>query len=213
MNRILFSSTCVIALLAALAGCEDPTKGKPAAVVNEGSAPAQQEAAPTTGGTATLAFTENTKVGFVGSKVTGSHDGGFNSLSGGITLPGDDLTAAAIEVTIDMNSTWSDNERLTGHLKSADFFDVENHPESSFKSTAITKTDTGYNISGDLTLHGVTKNITFPATMSLENGVLKAQSEFSVKRADFGIVYPGKPDDLIRDDVLIKLDIEAAPAE
>lgn len=198
--------TCM-ALVLVVAGCEDPTKDKPAAVVTESSG----EAATSTASDATtLAFTANTKVGFVGSKVTGSHDGGFNTVSGNVTLSGDDLTQARIEATIDMNSTWSDNDRLTNHLKSADFFDVENHQTAQFVSTAIEKTAEGYTIAGDFTLHGVTKNISFPAAMTYENAVLKATAEFSINRMDFNIVYPGKPDDLIRENVLIKLDIEAA---
>jgi polyisoprenoid-binding protein YceI len=80
-----------------------------------------------------------------------------------------------------------------------------------FVSTAIATAGTpnAYTITGNLTLHGVTKSISFPATAVLTDKDLKANSEFSINRKDFGIVYPGMPDDLIRDDVLIKLTIEA----
>lgn len=190
----------------AVVGCSDPTKNKPAATVSETSGEAST-APPAEGKVYTL--TQDTAIGFVGSKVTGSHDGGFREFSGTVTVPGEELTDAHIDATIDMDSIYSDNERLTGHLKSPDFFDVPNHPEASFTSTAITKDGEGYTIEGDFTLHGVTKRISFPATISLSGDTLTADAEFSINRMDFGVVYPGKPDDLIREGVLIKLHIVA----
>src|SRR5690606_7289271 len=137
-------------------------------------------------------------------KVTGSHDGGFNTVSGSIALPGEDLTQAQISVEIDMASTYSDNEKLTEHLKSADFFDVETFPTARFTSTAITKTDAGYELTGNLELHGQTNSITFPAQISHDGTTITANAEFSIKRSDWGITYPGKTDDLIREEVVIK---------
>lgn len=194
------------------AGCADPTEGQPAAQVNEASGqPSSKADAPAGGQVFTLS--DASTVEFVGSKVTGSHDGGFSTFSGTVTVPeGGELTQAQIDTTIDMNSVRSDNDRLTGHLMSADFFDVETYPEATFVSTGITKKGDNYTVSGDLTLHGVTKNISFPAAMALNGDALTATAEFSINRNDFGIVYPGKPDDLIRDGVLLKLNIEAKPA-
>ena len=191
------------------AGCADPTEGQPAAQINEsGGQPTSKADAPAGGRVFTLSDTST--VEFVGSKVTGSHDGGFSTFSGTVTVPeGGELTQAQIDTTIDMNSVRSDNDRLTGHLMSADFFEVETYPEATFVSTGITKDGGDYTISGDLTLHGVTKNISFPATMALDGDKLTATASFSINRTDFGIVYPGKPDDLIRDGVLLELNIEA----
>jgi len=67
-------------------------------------------------------------------------------------------------------------------------------------------------VTGNLELHGVKKSIRFPATFTVEGGVVKANAEFSINRRDFGLVYPGMPDDLIRDDVLIRLAIQAPKA-
>ena len=106
---------------------------------------------------------------------------------------------ASIEITIQTESLYADEEKLTKHLKSPDFFDVEKFPTATFKSTAIEKTDDGHTITGDLTLHGVTKRVSFPATVTVTDGQVTANSEFSINRKDFGIVYPGMPDDLIRD--------------
>ncbi len=119
---------------------------------------------------------------------------------------------SSVEVVIDTTSIWSDNERLTGHLKSADFFDVENHPQATFESTAIAANDDGtYTLTGNLDLHGVTKQISFPATIQVDDQGFSATAEFSLNRMDFDIKYPGKPDDLIREEVLVKLDLRSAP--
>ena len=159
---------------------------------------------------ATYTFSEGSTIGFIGSKVTGSHDGGFKKFDGHLVVKDGVLEAG--EVVIDMTSTYSDAEKLTGHLKSADFFDVENIPESTFIITAVTeKEDKTHELSGNLTLHGVTKNITFPAQISSTDETLTVQAEFDINRQDFGIVYPGKTDDLIRDEVIIKLNLSAKP--
>ena len=70
--------------------------------------------------------------------------------------------------------------------------------------------DTQGTLTGVMSLHGVNRQITFPAVSSLENDVVTATAEFAINRKDFGVVYPGKPDDLIRDDVLLKLTVKAA---
>jgi polyisoprenoid-binding protein YceI len=112
-----------------------------------------------------------------------------------------------------MGSTWSDNDRLTGHLKSPDFFDVEKFAESTFKLTSATPAEGAdqYTMVGDFTLHGVTKTISFPATIKQAGENITLASKFSIDRKDFGIVYPGKTDDLIRDGIVIKLDLTAEP--
>lgn len=164
---------------------------------------------PMAGGTV-LPFVDGTEVGFKGSKVTGSHDGGFRKVSGSVTVPGEDLSQAVIDVNIDMTSVYSDDEKLTGHLSSPDFFDVAKYPSTTFKSTSIAKTDSGYQVTGDLNLHGVTKSINFPAEITLNGAELTSKSEFAINRKDFAIVYAGKADDLIRDEVVIKFDLKAS---
>jgi len=116
-------------------------------------------------------------------------------------------------VTIETDSLWADNPKLTGHLKSPDFFDVASHPTATFESTEIVPAETGYMVTGNLDLHGVTKSITFPAEITVEDGQVRVDSEFSIKRFDFGIEYKGKADDLIRDDVVIRLQLVAVPDE
>ena len=61
-------------------------------------------------------------------------------------------------------------------------------------------------VSGILDFHGVQKEITFPATITVTEGTASLKAEFAMNRKDFSVEYPGRPDDLIKDDVLIKLD-------
>jgi polyisoprenoid-binding protein YceI len=186
-----------VALLGA-AGCADPSKGKAQAVV------AEAEPAPVAVNGRQYVVADGSTVGFVGSKVTGSHEGGFNTFSGEIMLVNNDPVASSVKLTIDTISLWADNDRLTGHLKSADFFDVEAHPVATFESTKIEASDGGFTVTGNLDLHGVTKSISFPADIEVGEEAIKAQAEFAIKRFDFDIAYKGKADDLIRDDVVIK---------
>ena len=110
-----------------------------------------------------------------------------------------------------MDSTWTDSDKLTGHLKTPDFFDVAKFPKATFVMTEIkpgVSADAPYTITGNLTLHGVTKSISFPATVKVSGDDLAITSEFVINRKDFGITTSGKADDLIRDEVVIKLDVK-----
>lgn len=214
LSSVLFLSNCA----------EDPSESVPSAEVTpsaeEASAPETPEAPePTPAETAaeavTYTFTEESKIGFVGSKVTGSHEGGFEKFSGSFVVEGDKPGQGPHTIEIDMTSTWSDAEKLTGHLKSPDFFDVEKFPTSTFALNSVEpgEGENQYTLSGDLTLHGVTKKISFPATVvKKDDGSITLDAEFSINRKDFEITYPGKPDDLIRDGVVIKLAMVAKAA-
>ncbi len=194
------------ALLVAAAACENPAKNKPKAKVAD-------PVAETPKGPAAESLTisdANGTVEFTGSKVTGKHDGGWKKFTGSIDLVDGKPEASKVAFEIDMDSTFVDNEKLLGHLKSPDFFDVAKFPKASFTSTQITAGgDKGasHTITGNLDLHGVKKSITFPATIEITAGSVNAKSEFAINRKDFGIVYPGMPDDLIRDDVVLRFSL------
>ena len=158
-------------------------------------------------------FTPASQVNFVGSKVTGSHHGGFKAFTGYFTIKDGAPVGNDHKVIIDMKSTFADDEKLQGHLKSPDFFDVEKFPQATFDVTGFKKDSaSSYTVSGNFTLHGMTKNISFPATVSMSGDSVKIDAKFDINRKDFGIVYPGKTDDLIRDEVIIELKLEAKPA-
>lgn len=205
------------ALLISLAGCEDPTKDKPKATVSS-AAPAQaqaaapaQTAAPAADEALPIDAAAST-IGFAGSKITGKHEGKFEKISGSISLAGGKVEGGKITVEVDTSSVKTDAEKLDEHLKSPDFFDVAKFPKATFTSTEIKAGgDKGatHTITGELELHGVKKTLTFPATITEGPDDISGTAEFVINRKDFGIVYPGKPDDLIRDDVLLKLSLKA----
>lgn len=237
MRHVLMSSCLVVAVAAVLVGCSDPTEGISEAQVNapvqtaavaptdaeatrepaspgEPDAPVAGEpaaAGPDQSSNVAYVLTGDSVIGFEGYKVTGSHIGGFGAFDGEVTVPAEGIDAAKIDVTIDMDSTYSDDPGLTTKLKGPDFFDVERFPEARFVSTGIDKTDDGYTVTGDLTLHGVTQNISFPAQITVDREKLVAEAEFTINRMDFGIEYQGMADDLIKEKVVIRLDVEGAP--
>lgn len=156
----------------------------------------------------TYTFDKKSTIAFVGSKVIGSHDGGFKKFSGSFQLV--DGEPQSGQFLIDMKSTWSDSDKLTGHLLSEDFFEVEKHPESKFVATKFEKKSDGvYHLSGDFTLRGVTKNITFPTTVKQDGDSVVITAEFDINRQDYGIKYKGMADNLIKDKVVIKLNLIA----
>lgn len=192
------------ATLLVLTSCKNPADKTVDAKVGEAAEVSTVE------GGSVYEFTDNSSITFVGSKVTGSHEGGFKSFDGNFVVKEGEPVAG--EFTIDMNSTWSDSDKLTEHLKNEDFFDVPTFPESNFEVTNFEKkSDDSYEVSGNLTLHGVTKNITFPTTVETNDDLIKVSAEFDINRNDFGINYKGKTDDLIRKEVIIKFELEAKP--
>ena len=176
------------------------------------AAPSTATAAPAPAGDALAIDAAASSVGFVGSKVTGKHEGKFGKISGSVTLAGGKPEGGKVTVEIDLDSAKTDSEKLDGHLKSPDFFDVAKFPKATFTSSEIKAGgDKGatHTVTGELDLHGQKKTISFPATIAVAGDAVTATSEFSINRKDFGIVYAGMKDDLIRDDVLIKLSLKA----
>ncbi|MBW2261473.1 MAG: YceI family protein [Deltaproteobacteria bacterium] len=213
--RSILTATVVAFVSFSLAGCPNPTANKPRAEVEapveEAPAKPDQDEAPAS---VYVVSGLGSRIDFVGAKVTGQHDGGFKTFEGRITVPGSKVEEASIELEIDMGSLWTDAEKLTGHLKSVDFFEAEKFPRAKFVSTSIEKSGeegATHSITGNLSLRGVEKSITFPASIELSDGGVKASSEFALDRQLFGINFPGMPDDLIKDDVLVKLSINAKP--
>ena len=132
---------------------------------------------------------QNTKIEFVGVHTGDKPDprsGSFGTFSGKADVNDTGLTSLSVE--IDTTSIQTDVEKLTNHLKSPDFFDVREHPKASFRSTAIEASDNGVKITGDLTLHGKTQSITFPATVSTANG-FSLKAGFSIDRSQFGMEF------------------------
>lgn len=152
-------------------------------------------------------------VGFIGSKVTASQECMFRTWSG--TAIEGQKGGWGLKIEIDVKSVFCNpkerqewSAKLDKHLRSEDFFDAPNHPKAIFESTEVRDEVEGENthvIQGNLTLRGKTKLVSFPAKVQITDKRVSGKAEFSINRKDFGIVYPGKADDLIRDGVVLKL--------
>lgn len=123
-------------------------------------------------------------------------DGEFTTFDGTVTTPGEGFEGADISFTIDVNSIDTDNERRDGHLKSADFFEVEKYPEITFESTSFELVEGNkYLLKGNLTMHGVTKpielDVTYGGTVKDPWGNTKAGFKLrgEVDRFDYGLEW------------------------
>jgi polyisoprenoid-binding protein YceI len=189
--------------------CADPAANKPKATVGS-AAPESQAAKPANA--ETLAITpENSQVEFVAAKVTRSHNGSFKQFSGAIDLVNNSPEQSRVTIDVQANSVVTDEPDLTKHLQTPDFFDVAKFPKATFSSTKIEPLSSGgtHTITGNFDLHGVKKAITFPATIQVAADKVTVSAEFSINRKDWNLTYPGKADDLIRDGVVIKLNVNA----
>lgn len=214
MKSIAFT---ILSLSLFLTACEDPAANKPRALTKDAST-ANTAAKPAVAdvnvrGEALAVTPENSKILFTGSKLTGKHEGGFNHFAGMIDLVDGKPEESKVSVEIETASVFSDADDLTKHLQSGDFFDAAKYPKASFVSTKISPDATeganNYAVTGDLELRGQKRSITFPATITVGSSDIAVNAEFSINRRDFGIVYDGSANDLIRDDVIIKLDLKA----
>ena len=140
---------------------------------------------------------KDSRIQWSSKKVVGSnnHIGTVDLKSGKFEMEGNDVTGG--NFVIDMASIKNEdisnqaaNEKLVGHLKSDDFFSVEKFPEATFTGTKVEKLDEeNYQITGDLTIKGITKSITFPATITKQDDSVVADAEFSIDRTDWDIRF------------------------
>src|SRR5690606_16325435 len=159
--------------------------------------------------------TTDSKLRWEGNKVTGQHYGEVAISSGTLVLDEEGKLTGG-EFVIDLNSIDVQDiegeyrDKLTAHLKSDDFFDVENHPEAKFEITSVAAGETAEQIliSGNLTIRGVTKNITFDAEVKeASEKPFVANADFNIDREEFGVSYQGKADDLISKEINIKVSL------
>lgn len=203
-------SSVILTILSGLllvCSCANPATDKPKAVTSE-AAPVSSSS-PAASVEKYLITPDSSKIEFHASKVTGSHRGAFEKFSGAIDYAGQP-EKSHVTITIDTASVTTDTPDLTKHLKTADFFDVAKYPQAKFESTEIKpggEKGATHTVTGNLQLHGVTKSITFPATIVVSPGVITVDGTFSINRKDFGINYAGAADNLIRDEVVLTLHV------
>jgi polyisoprenoid-binding protein YceI len=144
--------------------------------------------------------------------------GTFGKTAGTVNLDDKDITKSTIEATIDAATINTNEPKRDEHLKSPDFFDVAKYPTITFKSTKVAKAGKNLNVTGDLTMHGVTKPVTLavegptPETKDAWGNVRRgAVATTKIKRSDFGLTWNKALEAggvAVGDEVTITLDLE-----
>lgn len=149
------------------------------------------------------------------SKVTGT----FNVFKGELEIDEQNPANSFVKAEADASSINTRDPQRDGHLKSPDFFDVEKYPTITFVSTNVAKNGSGYKVTGDLTLHGVTKPVTFAVDYTgtvakdpygMQRAGLSATT--SINRGDFGLTWNSALEAggvLVSEEVKISIDLEA----
>jgi polyisoprenoid-binding protein YceI len=141
--------------------------------------------------------------------------GRFNEFSGTFTIDPGDAAKCSFEMTIKAESVDTNNKQRDTHLRGPDFFNAKQFPSITFKSTSVKAIDGGYDVKGDLTMHDVTKPVTFSLkggkTAEFPKGVKRTgySGELTIKRSEFEV---GKPDfaAALGDEVHVSIDFEGA---
>ena len=208
----MFCKTCVaslalIAPLALLAAGDKPAAPQATAPANAGASQ-----------TWTIDDVHSMALFRVQHMGAGMFWGRFDGVAGTITTSGAGPDSLAFDITIDVASVSSGNDKLNGHLKSPDFFSVKEFPTMSFKSAKATRGADGvWEVAGDLTLHGVTKPITAKVE---QTGRMKGrggeaigfEATFTVDRSQFGMNY-GVEKGAIGKDVRVIVGLEAQASD
>lgn len=145
--------------------------------------------------------------------------GTFHEFTASIEADPEDLTTANIEVEVDVKSVDTRNADRDNHLRSADFFDADQYPKMTFKATDITKKGDGeYEVTGDLTIRGVTRQETFTVTFEgagkdpWGNEKVGFSASGTINRSDYGLTWNAVLETggvMVSDEVKIALEIEA----
>lgn len=223
MKKIVLS--CAVILALTVASCKNNNVNAEQAVEQaaDQAAAAVEQAAAAVMVSGTYTVEPSSVVEWVGKKPTGQHTGTIGLQSGSLTIDNGKVTG---DFTIDMNSitvtdiTEADGKLdLEAHLKGtgkedgADhFFNVKTYPTGTFKLTSFD----GANVTGDLTLKGKTKTISFPATLTItDNEVTLESKPFEINRVDFGVNYASKSvfgdlkDKFINDEIELVVKVKA----
>lgn len=201
-----------LAVMGLLASCNNQVEGEKVEATETQEVVQDAEAKTLTVDVATA------KMEWQGSKVTGKHNGTVNIKSGSLMVKGTELVGGSF--VIDMNSINTTDlkgdmkAKLDGHLKTGDFFEADKFPEGKFEITGV-KAEAGENgathkVSGNLTLKDKSFGVEIPATITMENGAATISTpQFVINRQNWGINFTGKKDDLISNDMGIKLNFTA----
>lgn len=187
MKKVILSLTA----LAFFAACQNAPEGDTAQTADT------QTVATDSNGTVYNVDLATSSVGFLGTKPVGTHAGEFKLTEGSLTVANGNITAG--NFTIDVNSmTIKDADtngayKLVGHLLSPDFFDAAKFGTAKFAVTACEAvtgdTNATHKISGNLTLKDSTKNVSFPAKVTVSDAGVTATASFNIDRTQWGLFY------------------------
>ncbi|MFK7935268.1 MAG: YceI family protein [Saprospiraceae bacterium] len=205
--KTLFQMLLMFTVVGFMTACGGPEGQK----VEAGAAKEEAKAA-----TTAKAYTIDagaSQVNWVGAKPTGTHMGTLQISGGNLAVVNGNITAG--EFTLDMGSiTVTDlaagegKEKLEGHLKTGDFFEVEQHPKGTFAITSVKPAqgieDATHEITGNLTMKGITKSVTLPANVNITDSKITAVTpSFTIDRTEWDIVYKsGSLADTAKDKVI-----------
>jgi polyisoprenoid-binding protein YceI len=132
-------------------------------------------------------------VAWLAKKVTGEHNGTVGISAGALSINGNKLVGGNFTIDLktikDLDITDAGyNQKFIGHITSGDFFEVEKFPTASFVITKVA----GNQVTGNLTVKGITKSITFPAEIAVKGGKVSAKANITIDRTDFNIKYGSK---------------------
>lgn len=215
-NLFLASATVFL-----LTSCDQAPKGDNAQIKDE------QQASESKVGTTFVIDTAESKIRFTGNGVGKNHPGTFKLKSGQAVVSNNTITAG--NFVIDVKSMEMEEKGdmfqkdLRTHLQSGDFFDAEKFGTAKFEITSVQpyKADdkqkslvegANYNVSGNLTIKDVTKNITFPARIDLDENTLKAKANFDIDRRQWQMNYGNDKtlgDKFISETVNLELNLQA----
>jgi polyisoprenoid-binding protein YceI len=215
MKHTLLALTAATLLLTS---CQDAPKADKATT---GEA---TTAAATTGATYNVDLAQSREE-WTGTKPTGTHHGFISLKSGTVSAEGANITGGKFDIDITTLKVDDKEEKtvnmLGGHLKSADFFDVEKYPTATFEITAVkpgvdaaanpdlVMKDATHTVSGNLTMKGITKGITFPAKIAATDANITTDANFNIDRSEWGVDAASLKDKLISKTVNVGLHIVA----
>jgi len=215
MKKRVLNVFTVFAIATSLVACKDKAK-EAETTAAEAAAKAQMESVKY------IANATESSIEWTGFKPTGKHHGTINVESGVLTVNNGKIESGSFLidmksiVDLDMPADDEYNAKLVGHLKSADFFDVEKFPNAAFEVTGFEEKEGKNMLSGNLTLKEKKNNVTFPVTVSLEGDSFTITSEvFTIDRSKWDVKYGSKSffdnlgDKFINDDIELKIMLKA----
>ncbi|MCK0110321.1 YceI family protein [Flavobacteriaceae bacterium S0825] len=209
MNKPVLKIFTILMLTIAFASCKDKADEAKTTEATEAT-----EAQATS--TKYMANPANTLIEWAGYKPTGEHFGTIMLESGVFTVNDNKIESGTFIINMSSIKDYDGSARLEGHLKSADFFDVENHPSAAFEVTGFEEVEGKMMLSGNLALKGKKNNVTFPVTLSEKDDIFTITSEkFIIDRSKWDVKYGSKSffdnlgDKFINDDIELKIVVNA----